>query len=273
VQDGRDRRDAVDKAWAGAHDETVGIDGPHRHTGELRRDGTGLVGGAVEVEAAGRDEHDVHAGVGELLPRRLHRAGAGAGRDRFSTGGPDQVRYPVSGGERRIHPFHDADPGPGPVRDGRGDGRQPGAQAGHEALRPIGYAGAGTDGEDGVEHLVQGVRVQRQHVGPAAEIVQCVGDLAGRQGAHPAQVLGQDQFRGERGEGVRVQGVQVGAGRHLGLDVAVDVRRGHAPGVPAADHDGLVDPRGGRLVALERHPDQIAVQAEGVDDFRGGGQQ
>jgi hypothetical protein len=48
-------------------------------------------------------------------------------------------------------------------------------------MGPIRYAGPYADGEDRVEDLAQGVRIERQHVGAAVEVVEGVLDVAGRQ--------------------------------------------------------------------------------------------
>ena len=87
------------------------------------------------------------------------------------------------------------------------------------------------------------------------------------QRAHPAQVLGEDQPGIQPGQGVGVQRVQITAGGELLLHVRVDLARGHVPGVPAADHDGLVPPGRGGFVALEGDADQIVAQAQVADDF------
>jgi len=62
--------------------------------------------------------------------------------------------------------------------------------------------------------------------------------------------------------GVRL--VQVSADGQLRLHVVAEA---HPAGIPATHHDGLVNPCGRRLVAFERHPDQVVAEAERVDDL------
>jgi hypothetical protein len=67
----------------------------------------------------------------------------------------------------------------------------------------------------------------------AAQVVQCILDVAGGQRADPAQVLGQDQLRLQVGQRAGVQGVQVRADCGLRTDVAVDLAGGSSRECPA----------------------------------------
>jgi len=84
-----------------------------------------------------------------------------------------------------------------------------------------------------VEHLVEGVRVEGQHVGAASQVVQCLRHVPGRQRADPAQVLGQDQVGLQVREGAGVQGVQVCAGGPLRAARASRASTTSAPGAGA----------------------------------------
>jgi hypothetical protein len=46
-------------------------------------------------------------------------------------------------------------------------------------------------------HLVERVRVQRHDLSPTAEPAECLVDVAGRHGADPTQVLGEEETRRE----------------------------------------------------------------------------
>jgi hypothetical protein len=179
----------------------------------------------------------------------------------------------VPGGERRIHPFDHRDLRAPPPGDGRRGAGEPGPQLAHQPRGALRHAGPLPDRQDRVQHLVERVRVKREHVGLASQIAQGVFDLPGRQRAHPAQVLGQDQVGPQIRERVGVQRVQVGPGGELCPDVAVDLAGGHPAGIPATHDDRLLRPGGRRLVALERDPDQVVAQAERVHDFGRRGQQ
>jgi len=122
-------------------------------------------------------------------------------------------------------------------------------------------------GQDRREDVVEGVRIQGDDLGGAAEKVERVLDVASGQSADPAEVLRQDQVGGQRGQRVGVQRVQVLARGEPRADVGVDGARGHPGGVAPAHHHGLVHPGRRWLVAFERHPGQLSAQAEGVDDL------
>lgn len=227
VQDRGDGLDAVDQARARADDEGVGVDGPDRHAGQRRRHCPGLLGRPRQVVAAGRDDDQVRGGGGDVLPAQLLRPVAGTGRDRLAARGGHQVGYPVPGRERRIHPLDDRHPRPPAALDqGRDPGEAP-AKAGDDPRRAVTRAGPLADGEDRAEHLLQRVRVERQHVGAAPEVVQCLRHVPRRQRAHPAQVLGEDQVRAQPGQRAGVQRVQVLAAGELVTNVGVDFGRGH----------------------------------------------
>ena len=78
-----------------------------------------------------------------------------------------------------------------------------------------------------VEHLGEGVRIDGQDLGGAAQVVKRLFHVPARQGADPAQVLGEYQFGGQCGEGIGVQRVQILARSELGADVGIDRRRAH----------------------------------------------
>jgi hypothetical protein len=273
VQDRRDRLNAVDKPRAWPYHQGVRVDRPHRNAGQRRRHGGGLGHRARQVETAWRDDDQVGVGGGDFRPGELFGASPAAGRDRLAARRGHQVRDPVPGRERRVHPLDDRDPGPRAARDARRHAGEAIAQASDDPRRAVPGSGPLADGEDRAEDLIKGVRVEGQHVGAAPQVVQCLRHVPGRQRADPAQVLRQDQVGPQPGECVRVQRVQVLAARELVADVAVDLRRGHPRRVAAAHHHFLLRAGGRRLIALERNPDEVAAQAERVHDLGRGRQQ
>ena len=66
---------------------------------------------------------------------------------------------------------------------------------------------------DGREHLVEGVRVDGEHVGAAAEVREGVVDDRDVDGAHRAQVLGDDEVGVQSGQRALVEVVEVLARR------------------------------------------------------------
>lgn len=225
------------------------------------------------MEAARGDQDQVRLRRGHRGPARLDRPLPWLARHRFSARRGDQVGHPVARGERRVGPFDDGDPGPGPPGDPFRDAGEPATELADQADGAAGCAGPLADGQDRLQDFCQGTGIKRQHVRLAAEVAKCLADMPGRQGAYPAQILRQDQVRRQPGERPRVQGVQVLAGRELRTDVLVDLARRHSRRIPAADHDRLLRPRRRRLIAVERDPGQVIAQAEGVHDLGRGRQQ
>ena len=136
-----------------------------------------LLDGAGQVVPARRDQDDLRARPRRSPPSCLHRRSPGPGRDRLAARGADQVGHPVPGGERRIHPLDDRHPRAAPPGHARRDPVQPGRSPAISCAARSGDAGALPDREDRVQHLPQRVRIQRQHVGLAAQVVQRVLDL------------------------------------------------------------------------------------------------
>jgi hypothetical protein len=267
VHDRGDGLDAVHEAGTGADHEGVGVDGPHRDAGQRGRHGRSLGDRARQVVAARGDDGQVGLGGGDLRPGQRLGSAARPGRDRLAARRGHQVGDPVPGRERRIHPLDDRDPRAGTARDPRRHVGQPPAEARDQPLGAVGRPGPFADREDRVQHVLERVWVERQHVGAAPQVVQRLRHVPRGQRAHPAQVLRQDEVRAQPGERVGVQRVQVLAAGKLVPDVPVDVCRSHAGRIPAAYHDLFFCAGGGRLVTLERDPDEIIAQAERVHDL------
>jgi hypothetical protein len=265
--------DAVDQAGAGTDHDAVGVDRPDRHAGQRPGRGLRLLDRAGQVVAARRDDDQLGCRRGDVSPAHRDRRRTRAGGDGLAARRADQIGYPVPGGERRIHPFDHRGLRAPPPGDGRRGTGEPGPQLAHQPRGALRHAGPLPDRQDRVQHLAERVRVEREHVSLAAQVAQGVFDLAGRQRAHAAQVLGEDQVGPQIRERAGVQRVQVGSGGELRADVAVDLRGGHPAGVPATHDDRLFRPGGRRLVAPERDPDQVLAQAERVHDLGRRGQQ
>ena len=103
-------------------------------------------------------------------------------------------------------------------------------------------------------------------------MVERLLDLGHLDGAHRAQVLGDDDLRSQVSEGAGVQTVDVLPGVDPGPDLGVDLARAQPLG-----QGGIGDyPAGvglGREVALEGDPDHRVTGAHGEEDLGGRGQQ
>ena len=116
-----------------------------------------------------------------------------------------QVGHPVPGRERRVDPLNDRHRGAGPAGYTRGDVGESLTQRGHEKFCFPRGAGMPSDDLDRLQNLVESVRIRRDDIGGAAQIVQRIGNLARRQRADPAQVLGEDELRGQRRERASIE--------------------------------------------------------------------
>jgi hypothetical protein len=152
------------------------------------------------------------------------------------------------------------------------DGFEPSPEPSEEPLSLGEVAGCRAQGEDRGQHLVHGVRVDRQHLGSAAEVRQCVLHHGDVHGAHGAQVLGDHQIRVQAGQRVLVEVVEV---------LSCTSRRGHERVDPGgveplgqgAGGDDAPLACGRRVVALEGHPDDVVARADGEQDLGRGGQE
>ena len=81
-----------------------------------------------------------------------------------------------------------------------------------------------TDQADGVDHLGQRHRVQRQDLGVAPEIGNSVVDLGHVDSADRTQVLGHDKCRVDVGERAAIEVIEILTGRQSLLHDSVDLR-------------------------------------------------
>ena len=81
-------------------------------------------------------------------------------------------------------------------------------QRGDQVPAPARDTGGGGHRRHGADDFVQGRGVERQHGGRAAQAVEGVGDVARRDRAHPAQVLGQDQIGLQGADGGLIEPVE-----------------------------------------------------------------
>ena len=178
----------------------------------------------------------------------------------------------MPGRERRVGPLEHHHRHGRPPGDRGAHDVQPPPQVGHQARPPRLATGRLAERADRPEHLVEVLRVQRQHLGPAAQVGQRVVDHRHVDRADRAQVLGHDQVGVEVGQRPGVQVVEVLPGRHPGAHRGVDLGRRQPLGQRAGRHD---PPLAGlrRVVALEGHADDVVAGAEVEEDLGGRRQQ
>ena len=169
------------------------------------------------VVAARRHDDEVGPGVVHGLPLDPHRLLTDHTEHALASGGLDHLGDPVARGVRRVDPLQDDD-----ARTRRGvagghllaDDLEARAQRGDQCLR-LGAAPHGlAQRDDRGQHVVEGVRVEGQHVGRAPEVGQRLVDLGDVERADRAEVLGDHEVGVELGERAGVEVVEVRAVAH-----------------------------------------------------------
>ena len=149
---------------------------------------------ARAVVAARRHDDHVRAGSRDVVPGDAHRLLARGAEHVRAAGELDHLGDPVAGGVRRVGPLEHRDPRPRPARDAAPDGVQPRAQRVDERRAAASVVAGGlAEQQHRVEHLLEGVRVDGQHLGAAPEVGERVVDRGDVDRADRAEVLGDHQ--------------------------------------------------------------------------------
>ena len=275
LEQGGELLDTVDQTRAGAGPGGVGIDGVHRDAvgqGAARDEVVSQPLGAGPVEAAGCDHDDLRLGRVDGLPGDATRLLPGGRQQRVAPGRLDHLRDPVPGRERRVGPLQEHHARPGTTRGLAAYGVEAAPVIGHQPLGRVVVPGRATEGHHRREHVVEGVRVDGQHLGRAPEVGQRVVDDRDVDRTDRAEVLGDHEVGVQVRERALVEVVEVVAAGHRGDHELVD--RG---GAQALGHRrGRDDPAGAGLggeVALEGHADHVVARADREQDLGGRGEQ
>jgi len=121
------------------------------------------------------------------------------------------------------------------------------------------------------EHLDEGMRVERHDPGRVAQRGDNVGELLLADRTDVADRLSDDDVRAETGDELHVHLDCRGSCAFRGRQRAVDLAGGEA-GVEARAGHPRQGAHLGRIVALVRHPDEVAARSQGGDDLGGGGE-
>ena len=283
---GRDRRERrggrsprgpppVDEPRPRPGERGVRVNRPDRYAvGQLPLGHQGLrqIGSVLEVVAAGRGDDDLGPAAEGLVPRHPHRLLARRAHDVGPAGPGDHLRHPVTGREGRVGPLEHE----GPRSRATGDRRLHGIQSPllefDETARTCLVPGRRTEGQHGGEHLVDGVRVDRQDVRTAAEVKKRLVDDGDVDCADRTQVLGDDEVGVEVRQSARIEVVEVFPGVHPLRDGAVDLGRSEAFR-QGGRGDDAAGPGLGGVVALERHADDVVAGTDRKEDLGARGQE
>lgn len=172
-----DGLDSVDQAGAWADHDAVSVDRPYRNAGQVPGYYARLIDGAGQVVTAGCDDDVIGIGSRDRRPRRRDRCCARPRRDWLTARGTDKIGDPVPGVEWRIHPFHNSYPGQAPPGHARRDLSEPGLQLADQPGGAVRHSGTVSNRLNRVKDLSERVRIQGQHLCPAAEVVQRILNL------------------------------------------------------------------------------------------------
>ena len=229
-----------------------------REAGRRRRAARRSPSACVEVVAARRDQHHVGGVPTRTASHVIRRESPPGHREhRGATTRRHEVGDPVPGAERRVGPLEHEDGSRrrrrrATVRARRGARATSRRPARARALASSASPTSRTERHDIVERL----RIEGQHPRGAPEVRERVVDPIQIDGAHRAEVLREHDVGVELGQRAFVEAVQVLARGDTRADDGVDLRRRQALGQRRRRHDPPA-PRLGRVVALERHADEI----------------
>lgn len=268
---------AVEQGVSIHGEDAAGADRAEVAPGGMGGEGAGFVERAAEVESARRHDEDVGIGAAEVVPGGFAAALTGSGEEGSSAGAGDEVGHPVGGDHEGLDPFDAGDGGSlvlGRGRKPRGDGVQARVQLVDQGAGGGRAIGGLADAEDVVHDRVQGGGVEGDDAG-AAEVrvgVECGVDVAVADGADFAVGLGDDEVGAKGGEAVGVDDVQGRARGEQGANLGVDGRAGGVR-VDVGAGDAGFEGAGWREIALVADGHDVVAEAEGVEDFGGGGEQ
>ncbi len=270
MQQVAEQLDALHQPGAGAGERRGGVDGVDRvgvEPFELRPVVQRLLGGFLRVQTAGHRHGHVGPGGGELVPGDDARVTPRLAGHAAPAGQLDHLRDPVAAGVGRGEPLQSGNARAGSAADGIPDLVEAPLELAAQHLAALGHAGRLRQPDLVVQHLAEGLRIERDHLGPRG---QPSGDLANvvvGHRANRAQRLRDDQIRTHGGELRLVQLIQGIAPAGDLADHRIDVLRREALGDDAAGKAGQPE-RLGRVVAFVRDGDHLVPQAEGEERFR-----
>jgi hypothetical protein len=254
--------DAVREARRGPRVVAVSID-RNRETGKPQA-GCAL-GGFLRAEPARSDHHQLGPGGDHLAPRRGIRRLTGPAEDVDPARALDHLRQPVPGTERRVDPLGEEHPAARQVPHGRRGGFDRLPHVRDDLLAARSHAKPRCQDAHGLAHLAKRSRIEREHLRPHGTRG---GELAARDGAHGAEILGDDQVGSELGNQVGVDAVQGPAVPHRFADHLADLQARERRGIEPRDgHDRLAGHLG-RPAALLRDPDERIDEPEVRDHLR-----
>src|SRR5688500_9297255 len=218
MENGGQRLHAIDQARARSSE----VDGEGPRADEPVRNQRGSLPRPIGRQAARREDDDIGMCRSHLVPRRGPGASAGVAEERDAARGGHDVGHPVARRVRGVEPLEDQGRNRGPVRHCGPHERQPTMELQRQGYAPLTHAGRIGYVDDAVDDVVQALRLEGDDAGGAADASESSIHVAGRHGAHAAEVLGQHKLGSDLGDRGVVEPVQA-TGRRMLADPRVDL--------------------------------------------------
>jgi hypothetical protein len=259
--------DAVRDTRRGTRVVGVGVDG-HRRRRQVEV--PCLLGRALRVETAGRDDDELRFEGGDFGPGRRIGGFGGPPEHILAASRLDHLGNPVARDERRIRPLGNEDAAPRPSGHGLPDLVDRCAHRRGKRLALLRDAEPARERLDRCGDAVERARVQRNHLGIDRTERR---DVAPRDGTDRAEVLRDDDVGREVGKELLVECVEGAAVGDRLADCAVDLGAGQRGGIDPGCGNDREPPHLRRPVALLRHADERLGEAELGDDLGRAGEQ
>src|SRR4051794_14927388 len=273
----------VDESRAGPREVRGGVDridvavAHRRRIGELRlaEERVRFLFGFLQVVPARHEDDDLGHRVAHLVPGGLAARLADPGDHRGAAHRRDHAGDPMAGRERRVGPFEREDTDRRQSLSFLLHDRHALLQGADELGALVFAAEHLRDDADRGDHLVQRVRVERNHLRVGqADLVQRLLHLTTRHGTDPAEVLREQHVGLRPTEEIDVELVDRLADAHLISDGVVDLpRRMEVSWRQGASADDRLRDGGRWIVALVGDAHEVVSQPEGVHDLGCGRQQ
>ena len=233
----------------------------------------GIPAGRREPVAARHDEQHVRVRVGQILLRRLDGSPLRLARHALAARQIDHLRHPVTRYEERIEPLQSQDTWARRSGHGPGDLVRALPQIPDHDLGSLRRSGRLTDQRHALQHVAYGMRIQREHIRFDLRRSSRLPSALGRNGAHLAHGLRQDEVGRELSELVDVDLVEVAPGRSAFADRLIDRSAALAGEIEGRLADPWAVERLGWVVTLVGDADELVLQTELAEDLGRGGEE
>src|SRR5579859_505312 len=217
---------------------------------------------ALRTVPAGRNQHDVGSSRNNLFQGHAKRWRLYTAQNIMPAGQFDHLWHPMPAHVIRLQPLQERNARPlFPGRHSLLQRSEPLANLLQQQCRSASSTGLLPHPQNVAPHVAKVLRIQAQHLGPQGKARQRRSQIVRRSRAYVAQILRNDQVRGQLLQRLRVHGIQALAARHvfphqpvnlLGRSLRRDSRMDHHP----------LAARLRREIALVAHSHNLGVETQ-----------